>query len=180
MSMNASVDLHWEPETGLLCFKNEISDGFFGYPDVSILIFPSASAIRHPQASGPRFTDTQIGTAQFRFVTGIAPKSPFLCANGSPSREGFCAGARAMEPWRFLFLNFDRITSQMVSSTSSVEPRYNEGTTGLQNLFAITRFRYMEVLFHIFYYYWGEENRSLNWGLRYIEVRYIEVLLYKV
>ena len=28
-----------------------------------------------------------------------------------------------------------------------------------QNLFAITRFRYIEVLFHIFYYYQGKGNR---------------------
>ena len=41
----------------------------------------------------------------------------------------------------------------MVSSSSAVEPQYNEGTRGLQNLFAITRFRYMEVHFHIFYYW---------------------------
>ena len=61
----------------------------------------------------------------------------------------------------------------MVSSSSAVEPRYNEGTRGLQNLFVITRFRYMEVHFHIFYY-WGKENRSLHRGLRYIGVRYVE------
>ena len=36
-------------------------------------------------------------------------------------------------------------------------------------MFAITRFRYIEVLFHIFYYDWGEEN------VRYVEIRYIEV-----
>ena len=30
----------------------------------------------------------------------------------------------------------------------------------------------------MFYYYWGKENRSLYRGLRYIEVRYIEVPLY--
>ena len=35
----------------------------------------------------------------------------------------------------------------------------------------------MEVLFHIFYYYWGEEYRLLYRGLRYIEVRYIKVPL---
>ena len=35
-----------------------------------------------------------------------------------------------------------------------VEPRYN-----WQNLFAISRFRYIEVLFHIFYCYEGKENR---------------------
>ena len=43
-----------------------------------------------------------------------------------------------------------------------------------KTLFAITRFRYIEVLFHIFYYYGGKENRSLKRGLRYIEVRHIE------
>ena len=35
----------------------------------------------------------------------------------------------------------------------------------------------MEVLFHIFYYYWGEEYRLLYRGLRYMDVRYIEVPL---
>ena len=35
----------------------------------------------------------------------------------------------------------------------------------------------MEVDFHIFYYSWGKENRSLYRGLRYLEVRYIEVPL---
>ena len=59
-----------------------------------------------------------------------------------------------------------------------MEPPYNEGPRNWQNLFAITRFRYIEVHFHIFYYYWGKENRSLYQGLRYIEVRYIEVPLY--
>ena len=35
----------------------------------------------------------------------------------------------------------------------------------------------MEVFFHIFYYYWGEEYRLLHRGLRYMDVRYIEVPL---
>ena len=30
----------------------------------------------------------------------------------------------------------------------------NEGTRDLQNVFAIPRFRYIEVLFQLFYYYW--------------------------
>ena len=54
-------------------------------------------------------------------------------------------------------------------------PRYNEGRKDWQNLFAKTRFRYIKVLFHIFYYYWGKENLPLYRGRRYIEVRYIEV-----
>ena len=65
---------------------------------------------------------------------------------------------------------------QVLSGT--VEPRYNEGPRDWQNLFAITRFCYIEVLFHIFYYYRGKENRSLYRGLRYLEVRYIEVLFH--
>ena len=61
--------------------------------------------------------------------------------------------------------------------TSTVEPQYNKGWREWQNLFAITRFCYIEVLFHLFYYYQGKENRSLYWGLHYIEFRYIEVPL---
>ena len=37
-----------------------------------------------------------------------------------------------------------------------------------QNMFA--RFRYIEVLFHIFYYYWSKENVRYIWEVRYIEV----------
>ena len=51
----------------------------------------------------------------------------------------------------------------------TVEPRFNEGSRDWQFLFAIRRFRFIEVLFHIFYYYWGKENRSLYRGRRYIE-----------
>ena len=47
-------------------------------------------------------------------------------------------------------------------------------------MFAFMKFRYFEVLFHIFYYYWGKENRSLYRGLRYMEVRYNEVPLYYI
>ncbi len=43
----------------------------------------------------------------------------------------------------------------------TVEPRYNEGPRDWQNMFAISRFRYIEVLFHIFCYYWDEKYRSL-------------------
>ena len=53
----------------------------------------------------------------------------------------------------------------------TVEPRYNERLRDWQNLFAITRFRFIVFLFHIFYYYWGKENRSLHRGLRFIAVR---------
>ena len=58
---------------------------------------------------------------------------------------------------------------------ATVEPRYNEGSWDWQNMFAITRFRYIEVPFHIVAVH--KENRSLYQGLRYIEVGYIEVPL---
>ena len=41
-----------------------------------------------------------------------------------------------------------------------MEPWKKRSAKGLANLFAITRFRYIEVLFHTFYYYWSKENRS--------------------
>ena len=55
----------------------------------------------------------------------------------------------------------------------TVETRCNEGPRDWHNLFAIPRFRHMEHI-HMLYYYWGKENRSLYRGLRYIEVRYID------
>ena len=62
---------------------------------------------------------------------------------------------------------------------ATVEPRFNEVPRDWQNVFTITRFSYIKVLFHIFYHYWGKENRSFFRGLRYIEVCYIEVPLQK-
>ena len=52
---------------------------------------------------------------------------------------------------------------------------YNEGPrAGIdKNLFAITKFSYNKVLFHIFYYYWGKENCPLYRGLCLMEVHYI-------
>ena len=48
----------------------------------------------------------------------------------------------------------------MKKNLDTVEPQYiNEGPRDWQNMFALTRFRYIEVLFHIFYYYLGKENR---------------------
>ena len=52
------------------------------------------------------------------------------------------------------------------NDTITVKPRYNEGPRDRQNLLVITRFRDIEVLFDIFYCYWGKENRSLYRGLR--------------
>ena len=55
--------------------------------------------------------------------------------------------------------------------------QYYEGPRDWQIVFAITSFVISRSFFHICYYYWSEENRSLYRGLRYIEVCYIEVLL---
>ena len=61
-----------------------------------------------------------------------------------------------------------------------MEARYNEGPRDWQNyLLALTRFGYIQVLFDIFYYFWGEENGLLYLELCYIEACYIEVPLYK-
>ena len=63
---------------------------------------------------------------------------------------------------------------RFTSSSTTAEPRHNAGSR-----VSLAKFvRYNEVLFHMFYYYWGRENRSLYRGLRYKEVRYIEVPLY--
>ena len=40
-------------------------------------------------------------------------------------------------------------------ATSTLEPRKNEGPRNWSNMFAVTRFRYIELLFQIFYYYRG-------------------------
>ena len=47
----------------------------------------------------------------------------------------------------------------------AVEPQYNKGPRDGQNLVAITRFRYIEDDFHIFYYYSGVKKI-----VRYIDV----------
>ena len=55
----------------------------------------------------------------------------------------------------------------------------NKAQRQWQNLFAFTRFRFVEVLFHAYILLLlGEENQSLYRGLRYIEVHYIYVALY--
>ena len=45
-----------------------------------------------------------------------------------------------------------------------VEPQNNAMSRDWQNLLAIKSFRYIENLFHIFYYYWGKEDRLLYRG----------------
>jgi len=49
---------------------------------------------------------------------------------------------------------------------------YNERPRDWQNMFSITSFCCIKVLFHMFYYYWGKENCLLYQLLHYIEVRW--------
>ena len=60
---------------------------------------------------------------------------------------------------------------------NTVEPEYYQVAKGLAKFIAITRFHYIKVLFHMFYYYSGEENRLLYQGLPYTKVRYVKVPL---
>ena len=53
-----------------------------------------------------------------------------------------------------------------------------KGPKDWQNMFALMRFRYTEVLFHILDYYWGKQIHSLYWVLCYTDVCYYEVPLY--
>ena len=72
------------------------------------------------------------------------------------------------------------VYSNLNTRLNTVEPRYIKWSAkGLtKNWFAVMKFRYIEVLFHLFYYFWGKENLSLYRRPRYIEVRYIDVSLY--
>ena len=73
-----------------------------------------------------------------------------------------------------LFSGFHFITFTSILGT--IEPRYNERPRDLQNMLVITRFRYIEVLFHIFHYYWGGQycsfipRTSLYIGSLHIEI----------
>ena len=49
----------------------------------------------------------------------------------------------------------------------AVEPRFNEVARDRPNSFVKSRVCHIEVLFQIFYYYWGKGNRSLYRGVRY-------------
>ena len=49
---------------------------------------------------------------------------------------------------------------------------YDETSLQRTNFTSSLALDYIEVLFHIFYCYWGKENRSLYRWLRYIEVCY--------
>ena len=63
---------------------------------------------------------------------------------------------------------------QIVQKQSTVELRYNKGPRDWQKLFATTRFRYIEVIFHIVYYYWGKGSlqcRRILGGRNLVRVR---------
>ena len=100
-----------------------------------------------------------------------------------PSIDCYFSVMRTMPPFylprRFLCDCLrGRIFTKFPSQPTTAEPRYNEGSRDWQNLFAINRFRYIKVLFHIFdYNYWGLKKSLVIPRLRYIEVPYIGVPL---
>ena len=46
-----------------------------------------------------------------------------------------------------------KVLQNSIAIPSTVELRYNEGSRDWQNWFAITRFRYIEYFFHMFYFF---------------------------
>ena len=94
------------------------------------------------------FVETNAKFLRRRFVSSLQTQTYFRCiTNNCTSSEIF----------------------YLRNMYSTVAPWYNEGPRDLENLFAMPRFRYIEVLFHIFYSYWGKENRSSYRGHRSIE-----------
>ena len=59
-----------------------------------------------------------------------------------------------------------------------MKPRNSEGPRDWQNVFVITRFRF--ILYHRSFHDGGKKSCSLYRGIFYVEVCYIEVPLYNV
>ena len=53
--------------------------------------------VQYEHLSDMQLSTLEIGAAQLRSVTEIAPKSPLLCVNRSPIRYGFRAGAKDIQ-----------------------------------------------------------------------------------
>ena len=65
------------------------------------------------------------------------------------------------------------IVKNVMLAVGEVQRNFNDITKGQatgKNLFTITRFCYIELLFHVFCGYWSKENRSLYQGPCYMEV----------
>lgn len=99
-------------------------------------------------------------------------------------RKTFLSPSQAWLPF-FVFIQAPWRSSHLQGKDSAfishatVEPQYNEVPREWQNLFAIIRFHYKEVLFDVFYYFWDKQfNHFFYWGVRYIEVHYTEAPLY--
>ena len=75
--------------------KSEKSLEFWIQKSVRTLceLTPSPHSVPYPICDAPLW---EIGARQFRSVTEIAPKSPFLRVNRIPIRYGFCAGANKL------------------------------------------------------------------------------------
>ena len=117
----------------------------------------------------------------------VAIKMPVFCRSSNP-QQFFSAPAQATL-WEICWkkpslfghqiepfvpdikarLAFVQCLWTLLRLPTTAAPRYNEGSRNdWKNLFAIKRFRYIEVLCHISYYHWGKENRSL---LAVVELR---------
>ena len=82
------------------------------------------------------------------------------------SRELTCPNRRACSQTRVLLEHQQwNLNIMKGQGTGNNITRYNEVS-------------FHWIFFHIFYYYWGQENILLYQGLRYIEVHYIKVPLY--
>ena len=71
---------------------------------------------------------------------------------------------------------FDICPKSVFAKSITVERQYNEvhakGLSKFARYNEVSLYR-IEVLFYIFYYYWGKQNRSLYRGLRYIESKHV-------
>ena len=113
------------------------------------------------------------------FLTHGAPLARF-------ARESFAIihSSKELVIYQYVLLrqqfHFQTIVGKLLKmSEYSGNSISNEGPRDWHNLFAIPRFRYIEVVIslHLFYYYLGSKNSSLYRGLRSMEVRYIEIPL---
>ena len=59
------------------------------------MVFKLHQSMAHNLSDMSRYFET--GEAQFRSVTEIAPKSPFLSVHGSPTRYDSRGGAKAIQ-----------------------------------------------------------------------------------
>ena len=82
--------------------------------------------------------------------------------------EAFCVDRQNLEKVCLLKMWFGLSNPKLLQ----YKPQYNHGRAkGLATFVRYNEVSFIEILFQIFYYYWGKKkNCSLYRGLRYIEV----------